>query len=172
LRYPPADFNDFRILLLGRLLGGIATSLLFSIFEAWLIRSHADANVNCMLGKSFSWAAYGNSVVAIFAGLVANKAANQFEMISIKQNFLYAGGYLNPFDIAFAALLLCGFFALALLANGTMASRMPSPRPFAVQISTCAVLSAVFLKAACIFSSSCGHPPSRPRQTKQSSPLV
>lgn len=110
-----ADFKDFRILLLGRLLGGIATSLLFSIFEAWLIRSHADANVKHMLGKSFSWAAYGNSIVAIFAGLLANKAANQFGMISIKEGgFIYAGGYLNPFDIALAALFLCGFFAATL----------------------------------------------------------
>ena len=51
--------------MIGRLLGGIATSLLFSIFEAWLIRSHADANLKHMLGKSFSWAAYGNSVIAM-----------------------------------------------------------------------------------------------------------
>jgi MFS transporter, MFS domain-containing protein family, molybdate-anion transporter len=100
--------------MIGRLLGGIATSLLFSIFEAWLIRSHADANVKHMLGKSFSWAAYGNSVIAIIAGIVANKAANQFEMITIQDGFFYAGGYLNPFDIAFAALCLCGFFAATL----------------------------------------------------------
>jgi MFS transporter, MFS domain-containing protein family, molybdate-anion transporter len=100
--------------MLGRLLGGIATSLLFSIFEAWLIRSHADANLKHMLGKSFSWAAYGNSVIAIVAGLVANKAANQFDMITIQENFLYAGGFLNPFDIALAALCLCGFFAATL----------------------------------------------------------
>jgi hypothetical protein len=31
--------------MIGRLLGGIATSLLFSVFEAWLIRAHADANI-------------------------------------------------------------------------------------------------------------------------------
>jgi hypothetical protein len=29
----------------GRLLGGVATSLLFSVFEAWLIGAHANANV-------------------------------------------------------------------------------------------------------------------------------
>lgn len=107
-------FKNFSILMLGRLLGGIATSLLFSIFEAWLIRSHADANLKHMLGKSFSWAAYGNSVVAIFAGLLANRAANQFPMVEISSGFIYAGGYLNPFDIALAALVLCGFFAATL----------------------------------------------------------
>jgi MFS transporter, MFS domain-containing protein family, molybdate-anion transporter len=112
--FTPADFRDFKILMLGRLLGGIATSLLFSIFEAWLIRSHADANLKNMLGKSFSWAAYGNSVIAIFAGLLANKAASSFGMIAIKDGFMFAGGYLNPFDISLAALCLCGFFAATL----------------------------------------------------------
>jgi len=100
--------------MLGRLLGGIATSLLFSIFEAWLIRSHADANVKQYLGKSFSWAMFANSVIAILAGLVANKAASTFEMIEVKQGLVYAGGYLNPFDIALAALVCCGFFAATL----------------------------------------------------------
>ena len=100
--------------MIGRLLGGVATSLLFSIFEAWLIRSHADANLKHMLGKSFSWAAYGNSVIAIVAGIMANKAANQFEMITIQKDFIYAGGFLNPFDIALASLCLCGFFAATL----------------------------------------------------------
>jgi MFS transporter, MFS domain-containing protein family, molybdate-anion transporter len=100
--------------MIGRLLGGIATSLLFSVFEAWLIRAHADANLKHMLGKSFSWAAYGNSVIAIVAGIVANKAANLFDMITVQDNFIFAGGYLNPFDIALAALVLCGFFAATL----------------------------------------------------------
>ena len=109
-----ADFRNFKILLLGRLLGGIATSLLFSVFDAWLIRSHADANVKQFIGKSFSWAMFGNSIIAITAGLVANNAAHRFEMIEVKEDFIYAGGYLNPFDIALAALVCCGFFAATL----------------------------------------------------------
>ena len=100
--------------MLGRLLGGIATSLLFSIFEAWLIRSHADANVKQYLGKSFSWAMFGNSIIAITAGLIANNAANRFPMIEVSEGFVYAGGFLNPFDIALAALVCCGFFAASL----------------------------------------------------------
>ena len=39
------DFKDFTILMIGRLLGGIATSLLFSVFEAWLVGAHASAGV-------------------------------------------------------------------------------------------------------------------------------
>ena len=62
------DFKNFSILMLGRLLGGVATSLLFSVFEAWLIGAHSSANVMTHLGKSFSLAQYGNSIVAILAG--------------------------------------------------------------------------------------------------------
>jgi hypothetical protein len=33
-------FNDFNILLAGRILAGISTSLLFSAFEAWMVFEH------------------------------------------------------------------------------------------------------------------------------------
>jgi MFS transporter, MFS domain-containing protein family, molybdate-anion transporter len=83
--------------MLGRLLGGVATSLLFSVFEAWLIRSHSDANLGKnFLSQSFSAAAYGNSVVAILAGLIANKAASSTSMEPVSGEFIYVGGYLNP----------------------------------------------------------------------------
>jgi MFS transporter, MFS domain-containing protein family, molybdate-anion transporter len=65
-----------------------------------------------MLGKSFSWASYGNSVIAIVAGLLGEKASKQFEMIEIQEDTIYAGGYLNPFDISVGALILSGLFAL------------------------------------------------------------
>ena len=107
------DFKSFHILLLGRWLGGIATSLLFSVFEAWLIRSHSDAGLKNYIGKSFSWAAYGNSVIAIFAGLIANQVASALPMTAIKEETLYIGGYLNPFDLALVCLVLCGLCALS-----------------------------------------------------------
>lgn len=97
--------------MLGRLLGGVATSLLFSVFEAWLIRSHSDLQLKQYLGKSFSWAAYGNSIIAIVAGLLANKAASLSTMTNVANGF-HLGGFLAPFDIALVALLTCGFFAL------------------------------------------------------------
>jgi hypothetical protein len=102
------DFKSYGVLMLGRLLGGVSTSLLFSVFDAWLIRSHANLDLpKSFLSKSFSWAAYGNSVVAILAGLMANQATEMYPMTNISGN-IYAGGYLNPFDMAFGALLLCG----------------------------------------------------------------
>lgn len=66
-------FRPFWVLLLGRVLGGIATSLLFSVFDAWLIRAHAIRRIDkSYLSISFSAANFGSSVVAILAGLVAN----------------------------------------------------------------------------------------------------
>lgn len=96
--------------MLGRLLGGVATSLLFSVFDAWLIRSHNDLELKQYLGKSFSWAAYGNSLVAILAGLVANNVAGAVKMFPLTDG-MYAGGYLGPFDLALLALVTCGFLA-------------------------------------------------------------
>ncbi|GKY97168.1 hypothetical protein MPSEU_000675200 [Mayamaea pseudoterrestris] len=102
-------FRNFKILMLGRLLGGIATSLLFSVFEAWLIRSHSNLRLKHCLGKSFAWASYGNSVIAIAAGLVANGAASKSKMTATSaDSIFYTGGYLNPFDIALTCLLICG----------------------------------------------------------------
>jgi len=33
-------FNNFHILMFGRVLGGIATSILYSAFESWLVYQH------------------------------------------------------------------------------------------------------------------------------------
>ena len=66
--------RPFSILLLGGVLGGIATSLLFSVFEAWLIQAHALQNIDpsVYLAQSFSVTQFGSSVVVIVSGLIAN----------------------------------------------------------------------------------------------------
>ena len=92
--------------MLGRLLGGVSTSLLFSVFDAWLIRSHADADLpKSLLSKSFSWAAFGNSIVAILAGLIGNKIADS-PMTKLTET-IYFGRFLNPFDFAIVCLVAC-----------------------------------------------------------------
>ena len=102
-------FKDFNVLMLGRLLGGVATSLLFSVFDSWLIRSHAEAGVSAFLSKSFASAQYGNSIIAILAGLAANKAASYNDMNPFFTGVdVYMGGYLNPFDMALVALVIAG----------------------------------------------------------------
>ena len=67
------------------------------------------------LGKSFSIAQYGNSIVAIVAGQVAERAANyaKFHPVSDDSGF-YVGGYLGPFDISLITLIVCGVLASSL----------------------------------------------------------
>jgi hypothetical protein len=105
--------------MVGRLLGGIATSLLFSVFDSWLIRSHSEAGVTSYLSKSFAIAQYGNSIIAILAGLLANKVATLGEMKpfhdgSTDGSLMYKGGFLLPFDVALVALCVCGTLAFLL----------------------------------------------------------
>jgi MFS transporter, MFS domain-containing protein family, molybdate-anion transporter len=65
-------FNSFAILMFGRLLAGIATSLLFSTFESWLVCEHKRRGLReVVLGDTFSNAILGNSIVAVGAGFVA-----------------------------------------------------------------------------------------------------
>jgi MFS family permease len=81
-------FPNFYILFVGRLLAGMATSILFSAFESWLINEHRRRNLEPeTLGLIFANAYFGNSVVAILSGIFAQFVANYF-------------GYVAPFDSA------------------------------------------------------------------------
>jgi len=71
--------SSFNILLGGRLLAGIATSILFSAFESWLVHEHfARGFDQIQLGRIFSNSILANSLAAIVAGLVAQFAADAF----------------------------------------------------------------------------------------------
>ncbi|XP_025106196.1 molybdate-anion transporter-like isoform X2 [Pomacea canaliculata] len=86
-------FANFWVLMLGRVLGGMATSILYSAFESWLIYEHHKRGFESdLLGNIFSHAVLGNSLVAIVAGLLAQKVADVF-------------GFVAPFDVSI--LLLC-----------------------------------------------------------------
>ena len=64
------------LLLLGRVAGGLGTSLLFSAPEAWLVGEHQKANYDGKwLGQTFGWAYAGDSLVAITAGQLASLSA-------------------------------------------------------------------------------------------------
>ncbi|KAJ1449697.1 hypothetical protein M885DRAFT_622331 [Pelagophyceae sp. CCMP2097] len=81
---------DMRVLLVGRVLGGISTSLLFSAFESWMVSEHRrrgfDEN---LLASTFSLSAAGNGVAAVAAGFVAQYASD-------------LRGDLGPFQVAIA----------------------------------------------------------------------
>nr|KAJ0217573.1 hypothetical protein LSAT_V11C300145520 [Lactuca sativa] len=82
---------QYRILMVWRILGGIATSLLFSAFESWLVAEHNKRGFEKQwLSITFSKAIFlGNGLVAILAGLFGNLLVGSLAM-----------GPVAPFDAA------------------------------------------------------------------------
>ncbi|KAM0934639.1 putative molybdate-anion transporter, MFS transporter superfamily [Dioscorea sansibarensis] len=82
---------EYKVLMLGRILGGIATSLLFSAFESWLVAEHNKRGFEPQwLSLTFSKAIFlGNGLIAIVAGLFANLLADNLGF-----------GPVAPFDAA------------------------------------------------------------------------
>mmetsp|Transcript_6603 Transcript_6603/g.17749 ORF Transcript_6603/g.17749 Transcript_6603/m.17749 type:complete len:441 (+) Transcript_6603:75-1397(+) len=87
---------NFWVLMAGRVLGGIATSILFSAFEAWLVYEHINRNYDAAwLSETFAKAQFGNGLVAIGSGQVAGVAAGLF-------------GKVAPFDLSLIVLIVTG----------------------------------------------------------------
>ena len=64
------------LLLLGRVAGGVGTSLLFSAPEAWVVGEHLkDKHDGKYIGETFGLAYAGDALVAIAAGQLASMAA-------------------------------------------------------------------------------------------------
>eukprot|EP01104_Vermistella_antarctica_P013056 TRINITY_DN3887_c0_g1_i3.p1 TRINITY_DN3887_c0_g1~~TRINITY_DN3887_c0_g1_i3.p1 ORF type:complete len:384 (-),score=67.46 TRINITY_DN3887_c0_g1_i3:533-1684(-) len=90
---------DYNILMIGRILSGISTSLLFCVFESWMVAEHNERkHPASLVGSTFSTATIGNGVVAIVAGLVASYVAENY-------------GFVAPF-MAAAVLLVVLIFAI------------------------------------------------------------
>ncbi|KAM5557733.1 hypothetical protein ABKV19_024874 [Rosa sericea] len=92
----------YNVLMLGRILGGIATSLLFSAFESWLVAEHNKRGFEPQwLSVTFSKAIFfGNGVVAILAGLLGNTLVDTLAL-----------GPVAPFDAA-SCFLTIGMFII------------------------------------------------------------
>ena len=88
--------SDYYILVFGRILGGCATSILFSAFESWMISEHkTSAFPPEWLGQTFSYQTFLNGIIAIIAGIFASMAVS------------FTGDNLVvPFDLSFVVLLL------------------------------------------------------------------
>uniref|UniRef100_A0A2N9HNE3 Molybdate-anion transporter n=1 Tax=Fagus sylvatica TaxID=28930 RepID=A0A2N9HNE3_FAGSY len=82
---------QYKVLMLGRILGGIATSLLFSSFESWLVAEHNKRGFEQQwLSITFSKAVFlGNGLVAIISGLFGNVLVDTLAL-----------GPVAPFDAA------------------------------------------------------------------------
>jgi len=85
-------FSDYYILMLGRLFGGIATSLLFSSFESWMVDEHKKNSFPLSkLSETFYYSTLGNGIVAILSGLIASYVASNYGFVS---PFMVAIGFL------------------------------------------------------------------------------
>jgi hypothetical protein len=63
-------------LMLGRIMGGLSTSLLFSAFESWMVCEHRRRGFpEKLLVETFSIASWSNGIGAITAGFFAQIAA-------------------------------------------------------------------------------------------------
>jgi len=103
---------NFWLLMLGRLTGGVATSLLFSAFEAWLIHEHGlreepvgAASPPSDLRRTFGLMWFGSSLVAIAAGPVGDAAVGLLPLTAVAGP-LHVGGLTAAFDVAILVLLI------------------------------------------------------------------
>ena len=88
---------NYWMLMLGRVLGGIATSLLFSAFESWLVAEHHKQGFDeHLLSSTFSKAVFiGNGLTSIASGLLSNALVVTLAL-----------GPVVPFDASAAALAI------------------------------------------------------------------
>jgi len=129
-------FRNFKVLLFGSVLEGISTSLLFTVFDSWLVgclRNNATTTATTqtpsstplLLPRAFATAEYRNNIVAIGAGSIATLVAGATDFRPLLGRattrlsetadggdvddaaLLYTGGVLNPFGVSSFALLLC-----------------------------------------------------------------
>ncbi|KAK8735990.1 hypothetical protein OTU49_005157 [Cherax quadricarinatus] len=95
--------SKFFWLFLGRVFGGISTSMLFSTFESWYVYEHTETHdfPNEWLSVTFSKATFWNGVLAINAGVFSNVFAETLGY-----------GPVAPFMLAIPFLLVAGFIIL------------------------------------------------------------
>eukprot|EP00039_Didymoeca_costata_P016951 m.310059 g.310059 ORF g.310059 m.310059 type:complete len:468 (+) comp16474_c0_seq12:355-1758(+) len=88
------NFSGFSPLALGRVFGGIYTSLLYSSFESWVGSEFVKLGMEKDLPQLYSLATFGNALVAVIAGFTANGLAEVY-------------GYTAPFNAAIGSAILC-----------------------------------------------------------------
>lgn len=71
--------NNYTSLIAGRVLGGLSTTLLYSVFEAWMVaKASAQEDKDAMVQEMLTSAATINAIVAICAGFVSEVLASLF----------------------------------------------------------------------------------------------
>eukprot|EP01042_Synura_sphagnicola_P000912 gene912-1021_t len=83
------------LLLTGRVLGGLSTNLLFSSFESWMVSEHRKRGYpEELLASTFAISSWGNGIMAIIAGLLAQVSAD-------------VAGDIGPFQLAILLTIIC-----------------------------------------------------------------
>lgn len=100
--------RNHSLLMLGRVLGGAATSLLFSTFECWMVAEHRKRGFSeALLRYGFGLMFFVQYLTAIAAGIMAQMAVSASPLRPVPgMSGLFYGGYTAPFDLSLTLLLL------------------------------------------------------------------
>lgn len=101
----------YRVLMFGRITGGVATSLLFSCFECWMVSEHLGRHgfSSGLLSYMFGLMYTLMYLVAIVSGVLAQWVADGFVFRPVSSGSLfYVGGTIAPFDLASGCLMVGG----------------------------------------------------------------
>ena len=72
-----AHGSSFPVLVIGRVLGGLSTAILFSAFESWLVGASQAVNLSPRgLDAVFTQQTVLNSILAVFSGLISQFLAD------------------------------------------------------------------------------------------------
>lgn len=98
-------FGNFQLLLVGRILGGISTSILYSAFDSWYINEHINYYKlpNEMLSNTFAKATFFNATLAILAGILSEFLVSLLEF-----------GPVAPFITAIPFLIITTIYVMTL----------------------------------------------------------
>jgi len=102
-------FSMYSVLMLGRVTGGIATSMLYSCFECWMVSEHTQRHrfSGGLLGYMFGLMFTCMYIVAIASGLIGQLVADTWTFAPISEgSVIYSGGYCCPFDCAILCLIV------------------------------------------------------------------
>ena len=149
--------NHLPLLIIGRVLGGLATSLLYSVFDSWLCAEHTARKYPASLMSTiYTSQTFLNSISAILAGLVAQRVSSVLSMTNIGGS-VFIGGYIAPFDLAIVSLIAALILSellwsenYGIVVTKTTTTTKSSRRSSSQSDATIAALTAV----SCLFESS------------------